>query len=500
MLNQYLMELNSGVEFAEINRLRLLKDADIPAKIVTRDYNPSLHHNLDLLKIADTDVINMYDFFQETQAVEEKYLRTTDLDFAHQYAVEQGANFSRVSDEDHIMADVYFLPGTVGRVDYINYYDEFGHTAMREHFDWRGFKSMDEYFTPTGEPVFKAFYKVNGKKALEEYYMQNSEGGTVVSLLKLIDYKGQDYNFDNLDEIFTFFLDELNKSEGKNQTFIADRPAETNLPMLNMATPARKYLSLPILHSVERSNQLSGPIDPVYEVALKKRLHELSGIIVMTNAQRSDLLQNLKQPKIPVYVLPGAYVPEQSGARIPVKNRIENKLIFVGRLGEEKKIDQIIRAFSIVEYANSNTSLDIYGYGDKDYVDGLKELISSLKLDGKITIKGYQQSLDEVYDSAQLFISANHSDAMPIAMVDALGHGVPVVTFDDHYGPKEIVKNGVDGLLIKDGDLTTFAKAILELLDDKELLQQFSDQAYSNSTKDFGRELLAERWDELLNA
>ena len=69
-VNENIFSMNSGTEFSAAQRLRLFKDHDVPAKILTRNYNPLLIDDLKRVKLTQSDVLNMYDYFQEATFVE----------------------------------------------------------------------------------------------------------------------------------------------------------------------------------------------------------------------------------------------------------------------------------------------------------------------------------------------------------------------------------------------------------------------------------------------
>lgn len=501
-LNEYLMALNSGLEYNEINRIQLFKNNHVPAKIVTRDYNQELHRNMTTLGLEDDDVVNMFDFFQHAEHIEKpKTLKTVDLNLPKDYEIDQGADFSRMTDGDRVVGDIYFASGTYGQVSYINYYDAYGHTAKTEFYDWRGFKSMDKYFTPTGDPAAEFLFTPAGKCVYQAYYMHDANGNPVNSLLKLVDYKGEDYNFDNLNELFTFFLDELNRSQGSHQTFIADRPAQTNLPMLNMVTLAHKYVSLPIVHATNPNEPVRSDFDAAYVPVFGPRIDELDGIIVMTKAQQKDLEKKLNHPRVPVYVIPGKAVLNavRNEPHILHRTRANDRLIFVGRLTAEKQVEQLIRSLQIVGEKIPNVSLDVYGYGSEQDINGLKKLAQDLKVADKVHFKGFVYDLTTIYNQAALFVSASSSDAMPLAMIEAMARGVPAVAYESHYGPSEIIKDHENGRLIEegDGDVFLFSRAIIDLLSDPDLLAKYSEKAYEIGER-YSEEKVLESWQPII--
>ena len=78
-------------------------------------------------------------------------------------------------------------------------------------------------------------------------------------------------------------------------------------------------------------------------------------------------------------------------------------------------------------------------------------------------------------------------------MVEALGHGLPLVAFDTNFGPAEIIDDKVNGFLVQPGDLYGFAQHIITLLTNDAMLQRMSENAYE-SAKDYSYPKVWKRW------
>nr|WP_225437740.1 glycosyltransferase [Limosilactobacillus reuteri] len=120
----------------------------------------------------------------------------------------------------------------------------------------------------------------------------------------------------------------------------------------------------------------------------------------------------------------------------------------------------------------------------------------SLGLDKAIEFAGYQISLDEAYDQAQLFVDASRIDAQPLAMGEALNHGVPVVSYDYLYGPREMVISGKNGEIIPLNNQGQFIQTVVKLLQDQDELQSLSTGAYDNLDK-LAEEKIWKQWQQL---
>ena len=109
-----------------------------------------------------------------------------------------------------------------------------------------------------------------------------------------------------------------------------------------------------------------------------------------------------------------------------------------------------------------------------------KNLVKQRGLEKVIEFAGYQVKLNQAYDQAQLFVDASRLDGQPLAMGEALSHGLPVVSYDYLYGPNELVQSGKNGELIPLNDENKFVNTVITLLNDPKKLQELSNGAYSN--------------------
>ncbi|MCP9310372.1 accessory Sec system glycosyltransferase Asp1 [Lacticaseibacillus paracasei] len=483
-VNEYVMALNSGVEHAEFKRLAIFKHAKTSAKILTRDYNYSLHRMAAGFDLDQDDLLNMYDFFQDATMVSPKKTSTKTLHLPFQYQVSPDANVSRVMQGGRLVMKIHHTPGRVGELGFTEFFDTYGNITNRVFYDDRGFKSGEAFLNQAGQVFAEVLYKPNGQRALERFYEVTEDGkGTVLFNIRVVNYQGRDYYFNSEDELFTFLLDEVNRKDGLNDVFIADRPSIANSPLIKMTTPAKKYIWFPIAHATDPFDQVESPLDGNYVEVLSNHLNRIDGLITMTQAQARDLRTRLHSNSIQIHVIPGAAVSDAqlAAGQLPAVNKKENKIIYVGRLEANKRVDDLIRAFKLVLRKVPDAKLDIRGYGSSEFVASLEKLIKELKLTDQAVINGYTPKIEAVYDQAKVFATATSSDAYPLAMTEALSHGLPLVAFDINYGPSEIIQNGKNGYLLKNGDVYGFSEALVKLLQDPAELQDMSSEAYASA-------------------
>ena len=176
--------------------------------------------------------------------------------------------------------------------------------------------------------------------------------------------------------------------------------------------------------------------------------------------------------------LPNILVIPNAALAIPDKKSdlSAKRVIAVGRLDHQKAFDRLIKAWSLISPANrSGWRLDIFGQGE--WEEMLKNMISELGLSDSVRVNRPTQSIFDEYAASSFLAMTSHYEGFPMVMIEAMACGLPVVTFDYPCGPKDIITDGVDGLIVKDGDLKAFADAMEKLMGDEVLLETLASNA-----------------------
>lgn len=153
--------------------------------------------------------------------------------------------------------------------------------------------------------------------------------------------------------------------------------------------------------------------------------------------------------------------------------------VFVGRLLEDKQIDLLLRAFAIVEKEITDCRLTIIGAGPE--ADKLKKLSVELYL-SKVIIAG--EILDEITTGKWIYIS--DAFVMPgrlgLSVVHTFCYGTPVISMKKegffHGEGVGYIKNGVNGFLVKDGDVIEIAEKMKLIISNNELAKVFRQNAF----------------------
>lgn len=179
----------------------------------------------------------------------------------------------------------------------------------------------------------------------------------------------------------------------------------------------------------------------------------------------------------------------------PLKNTVHHKpfVLSVGRLDHDKGFDLLIDAFYLLN--DPNIDLLISGVGPSKYL--LKKKVAKLGLKSKVKFIGFKRNLQDYYVRAEIFVLASRVEGYPNVLVEAMSLGCPVVATDCDFGPAEIIKHGVNGLLVQLEDASGLANAMENLLHNPTLRSKFAANGkLINQTNSI--EHIAEEWEKLI--
>lgn len=151
-------------------------------------------------------------------------------------------------------------------------------------------------------------------------------------------------------------------------------------------------------------------------------------------------------------------------------------VVSLSRLAAGKRIDHVIRAF--VAAAVPGARLEIWGDGPER--DRLAAVIDQLGAGDRVALRGATADPAEVLARASLFVTATAFEGQGLSIVEALAAGVPVVSYDVRFGPRDILEGG-GGVLVDDGDEVGLAQAMRMLLADEPARSRLAAEARASA-------------------
>ena len=186
---------------------------------------------------------------------------------------------------------------------------------------------------------------------------------------------------------------------------------------------------------------------------LVSHLRKLDRFIVLTQEDKAAWkeLDNVQVIHNPISFIPKAVSP-----------LTEKRVLAVGRYTYQKGFDLLLQAWSIVEKRCPEWELSIYGEGDRSPYERQAQALSLQRCH----LNGSTSDIEKEYYNSSLFVLSSRFEGFGMVLVEAMACGLPVVSFDCPCGPKDIVKDGEDGLLVENGNVEQLAEKLIHLITD----------------------------------
>ncbi len=148
----------------------------------------------------------------------------------------------------------------------------------------------------------------------------------------------------------------------------------------------------------------------------------------------------------------------------------EVRLLYVGRISREKDLDLLVTAYRRLR--NEGLPIQLFVVGHGPYSEALAKSLPEAFFTGYLT----GTELATAYASADIFVFPSTTDTFGNVILEAQACGVPVIV-SDSGGPKELVEDGMNGLITRSRDVDDFTRAIRSLIADAALRERMGSAA-----------------------
>lgn len=212
-----------------------------------------------------------------------------------------------------------------------------------------------------------------------------------------------------------------------------------------------------------------------------------STMTIVQNAEQKQYFKEKLQEKIKI--LPNPVSKDVSDIQHQENGYIN--IIGVGRLEEQKNFELLIRAFSEVYKKDKNVRLKIYGEGSKRYE--LQNIIEQLNISSVAKLCGRSNDYLEIYGDATIYVLSSEFEGMPNTLLEAMATGLPCISTDCPTGPRDIIINNENGILINRNNIQELANAILLVISDTDLKNKISKNARETIKNNYSVSLITKK-------
>lgn len=261
---------------------------------------------------------------------------------------------------------------------------------------------------------------------------------------------------------------------------------EPSFRVLFLKKYSKKIKNIPIIVSV-RNDPVIEYKNPLFYHLMKLLYPSSDELVLQTNDSKDYFIKNINKIG---FVIPNPVSDMFLTNRYTGKRKKE--IVAVGRLETQKNYKNMIKAFKIVNTKHPDYVLKIYG--DGILKDEIQNYINSLNLNKKVLLMGKTDDVKNAIYCATAFVMSSDFEGMPNSLLEAACLGVPCISTNCPCGgPKEILKDGKNGVLVPVNDCNSLADGICKIIEDKEFADRISKNSNASSFN-YKKEKILKMW------
>lgn len=255
-----------------------------------------------------------------------------------------------------------------------------------------------------------------------------------------------------------------------------------------VALLAARPLAIPVVIS-ERTDPERHPIGRMWHWLRRRTYSRCAALVVLTDEIAYHMRKFVHGPRI-VVIPNGIAAPS-----LALREHSTPSVIAVGRLDAAKGFDRLMEAFAMVAGEHPEWQLAVVGEGPQR--KNLEQYVLDRQLAGRVVFVGRVADPAIPLASADIFALPSRYEGFPNALLEAMAIGLPAVAFDGSGAVRQVIRHGIDGIVVPEGDVSAFAAALRRLMSDAVARQRMGLQAREVADR-YSLTSFFARWDAII--
>ena len=346
-------------------------------------------------------------------------------------------------------------------VQAVTWFDQAHRAIARDNFDIQGNLVFAEHVAPDrGRAIYRRWFDADGRCWLTTWLSRAGSPTRAVRHLPAA------VAYDHLGDCIAEWVNDATSNWPHAVLMVDGRQLDPVL--LNFGESDAKTVAT--LHNCHTQSPYTSedPTKASYR-PLFSNIDKVDAVVTLTHRQRDDIAERTGATNLRVI--------NHGTPKVQITNppRQAGLLVAISRFDEQKRLDHAIRAFAQAAAHLPDARFHIYGKGAQERQ--LRALIQELEMTDRIILSGFTDRPLEVFASATATILSSVFEGLPLVLTEAMSVGTPFVAYDVNYGPSEVIRDGVDGLLVPPGDIDALAQALIRVLGDDDYAARLGSHA-----------------------
>ncbi len=221
--------------------------------------------------------------------------------------------------------------------------------------------------------------------------------------------------------------------------------------------------------------------------------------VTLTQRSLEDYARLLHIPRKRLQCIPNA-IPARIMDAPHAYDAASKKLLWAGRLDKEKGVDHLVAIAAKVLPQHPDWVWDVYG--ETVMTDGgfdVHAAIEEAGIGSQLVLKGRVDNMFDLYDGYAVCTLTSYREGLPLVLLEGMGCGLPLISFDVNTGPSDIISEGENGYLIPCYDVDAYARTLSAMMDDADLRVRMGLASLSSARR-FGEAEIVDCWRALADS